>query len=155
VNGGPTLPEGATTERWIHFERSLRATTERVFRVWTDPEELPRWLPDRLEGSLAPNSRSVLVWRRERLWWDVVAVEPNDRFSARIPWTPDESLVTTFTVLIAREGYGSRLSLDDGPFPIDRPGGLDAWARAIESWTEALANLRAFVDFSVDLRNRG
>jgi uncharacterized protein YndB with AHSA1/START domain len=145
---------GGGQERSLRFDRSLRATPERVFRVWTDPEELPRWLPERVEGSLAPASRSILVWRRERVWWDVVTVEPNRRFSARMAWTPDESLVTAFSVTIRPEGYGSRLLLEDGPFPLDEPGVLDAWARAIERWTEALANLRAFVDFSVDLRNR-
>jgi hypothetical protein len=35
------------------------------------------------------------------------------------------------------------------------PGAIDAWAKAIEVWSDALAKLRAHLDFSVDLRPRG
>lgn len=48
--------------------------------------------------------------------------------------------------------YGSRLELEGGPFPLDQPGAIEAWAEAIEGWSEALAMLRAHLDFSVDLR---
>jgi uncharacterized protein YndB with AHSA1/START domain len=154
VSGDVQPFAGIPTERWIRLERSLRAPTDRVFRVWTDPEELTRWLCDKVEGSIAPASRSVLVWRRRRLAWDIVAVEPNRRFVVRIPWLPDEAVVTTLTVALEPEGYGTRLRLEDGPFPIDRPGAFDTWEEALEAWVETLANLRAFVDFSVDLRPR-
>lgn len=149
---GITLPEDVAAERWIRLERSLRAPTERVFRVWSDPEELPRWLPEKLEGSLAVGSRSTLMWRRERIWWDVTAAEPNSRFAGRMPWLPNDGLITTFTVGIEPEGYGTRLSFENGPFRIDEPGVFDAWERAVERWAEALAMLRAYVDFSTDLR---
>ena len=154
MSGETTLPAGLPTERWIRLERSLRAPVDRVFRVWTDPEELARWLPERLEGSLAPASRSVLVWRRRRIPWDVVAVEPNRRFVVRIPWLPDESMFTTLTVRLEQEGYGTLLHLEDGPFAIDRPDAFEVWVEALEAWVEALAGLRAFLDFSVDLRPR-
>ena len=49
---------------------------------------------------------------------------------------------------------GSRLVLHDGPYPIDTPAGLEAWAAAIERWTEAVTMLRAYLDFFVDLRPR-
>ena len=45
----------------------------------------------------------------------------------------------------------------DMPCPlVDRADVLvyDAWAEALESWSEALAMLRAHLDFSVDLRPR-
>jgi hypothetical protein len=57
-------------------------------------------------------------------------------------------------VLVDPAGYGSWLDLEDGPFPLDQPGVLDAWAEAIEGWSEALGLLRAHLDFSVDLRPR-
>ena len=148
------LPPGTDVVRWIRMSRRLIASPERVYRAWTDPETLPRWFPDQVEGSLAPNSRTMLVWRRQRVWWDVVVAEPNKRFQAHWPWLRDESLVTTFTVTISPLGYGSRIRLEDGPFPLDRPGGVDAWAEGIEGWTEALDLLRAFIDYSVDLRER-
>jgi uncharacterized protein YndB with AHSA1/START domain len=151
---GDSTPPSADVARWIRMTRRLIASPERVYRAFADPETLARWFPDRVEGSLAPNARTVLVWPRRRVWWDVRVAESDRRFSARRPWLADDSLVTTFTVTIVPRGYGSRVSLEDGPFPIEGPGALDAWAEAIEGWTEALDQLRAFVDFSVDIRER-
>ncbi len=42
--------------------------------------------------------------------------------------------------------------MSDGPFDLTAPGGLDAYAEALLGWGEAITNLRAQVDFSVDLR---
>ena len=95
-----------------------------------------------------------LVWPREQVWWEVTDFVTPSRFAFRWPWDADESLVTQVTISLQAEGAGTRLLLTDGPFPIDRPGGLDAWAEALEGWGEALTLLRGYVDFSVDLRDR-
>jgi hypothetical protein len=57
-------------------------------------------------------------------------------------------------VLLERAGYGTLLTLTDGPFDLRVPGVLDAYAEALEGWGEALAWLRGVVDFSSDLRTR-
>lgn len=147
------MPPDATT-RSIRLRRRLDATPERVFRAFADPEELVRWFPVRVEGALAVGTRSVLAWRDQRLWWDVTEAHASSRFAFRWPWGEDESLVTTVTVTISPAGYASRLDLEDGPFPIGTPAGLDAWAAGLEGWGEALMLLRAHLDFSVDLRQR-
>jgi uncharacterized protein YndB with AHSA1/START domain len=148
------LPSGTEPRRWIHMRRRLDAPPDRAFRAWADPEELQRWLPERVEGSLAVGTRSVLVWPDERVWWDVVEAHPSSDFTFHRPWSPDERLITTVRLAVEPAGYGSRVGLEDGPFFLDQPGGLDAWAKALESWTEALTMLRAHLDFSVDLRQR-
>jgi uncharacterized protein YndB with AHSA1/START domain len=153
-NGGPQLPAGTELTRWIRMRRRLDAPPDRVFRTWADPEELARWLPDRIEGGLAVGSRCTLVWSDRRVWWEVTAARPNREFAFRWPWLPDDALVTAAQVAIEPAGYGTWLEVEDGPFPLDLPGGLDAWARAIEVWTETLAQLRAHLDFSVDIRPR-
>jgi hypothetical protein len=56
--------------------------------------------------------------------------------------------------MLEPEGYGTRLRLEDGPFPLDTRERFDAWEDALEAWVESLAGLRAFVDFSVDIRQR-
>lgn len=116
-------------------------------RTWADPEELARWFPERIEGGLVVGSRSVLVWSDRRRWWEVTQARPNGTFVFRWPWLPDEGLITEVRVTIRPAGYGSLLELEDGPFPLDSPGAIDAWAEAIEVWSDALAMLRAHLDF--------
>jgi uncharacterized protein YndB with AHSA1/START domain len=149
------LPVEADMQRWVRMRRRLDAPPDRVYRTWADPEELARWFPERIEGGLAVGSRCVLVWADHRVWWDVTGADPNREFAFRWPWLADEGLVTSVRVTIAPAGYGTRLELEDGPFPLDLPGAIEAWAEAIEIWSDALAKLRAHVDFSVDLRPRG
>jgi len=146
------LPPGTDVERWVRLRRRLNAPPQRVFRAWADPEELARWFPLQIEGGLAVGARSVLTWADRRVWWQVTRAEPYSRFAFRRPWLPDDSVVTDVQVAIRPAGYGTRLDLDDGPFRIDAPGAIDAWAEAIELWSDALAMLRAHLDFSVDLR---
>jgi uncharacterized protein YndB with AHSA1/START domain len=151
----PAKGEGAPgTDRWVRMERRLDASAERAFRAWTDPEELARWLPERIEGGLAAGTRSVLVWVGARVWWDIAEVHPSDTFVFRRPWPAAGTLVTTVRVTVQPVGYGCRVTLEDGPFPIDTPAGLDAWADAIGTWAEALTMLRAHLDYSVDVRPR-
>ena len=151
---GTTIPRGTQTLRTVAIERRLDATPDRVIRCWTDPDELMRWFPIRVDGSLAVGARTTLVWPREQVWWEVTDLVTPSRFTFRWPWDADETLVTNVTVSLEAEGSGTRILLTDGPFPIDRPGGLDAWAEALEGWGEALTLLRGYVDFSVDLRDR-
>ena len=138
--------------RWVRLARHLGASPERVFRVWTVPEELTRWFPLWVEGSLARGSRSELVFTQRRMWIDVQAAEPNSSFVFRRPWLPDDSWITTVTVTIERSGTGSLVRLEDGPFDIARPEVLAAFEEALVGWAEVLAFLRAHVDFFVDLR---
>lgn len=140
--------------RWVRMERRLDASVERVFRAWSDPEELARWLPEQIDGGLSVGARSILLWAGEHVWWDVLEAHPNDTFVFRRPWTSGESLVTTVRIEVQRVGYGSRVELEDGPFPLDTDGDLDTWTAAIQTWSEALTMLRAHLDYSIDVRPR-
>jgi hypothetical protein len=75
-------------------------------------------------------------------------------FEFRWPWLPGETWETTVSVLLERAGYGTLLTLTDGPFDLRVPGVVDAYAETLEGWGEALAWLRGVVDFSSDLRTR-
>jgi hypothetical protein len=150
----PPRPAGSDPQRWVRMHRRLDASPERVYRTWADPAELARWLPERIEGGLAVGSRCVLVLSGERVWWDVTQASPNRIFAFRRAWLADDELVTDARISIDPAGYGSRLELEDGPFRLDLPGAIDAWAMAIETWSDALAKLRAHLDFSVDIRPR-
>jgi uncharacterized protein YndB with AHSA1/START domain len=140
--------------RTVRIVRRFNAPPSRVFRCWTDPEELVRWFPERIEGSLAKGTRSILVFPDSRVWWDVTVLDRERRFEFHWPWLPADALETTVTVTLQPAGYGTLMTLTDGPFDLHLRGALDAYAEAREGWGEALAWLRAYTDFSVDLRPR-
>ncbi len=148
-----TDPSGMTdTNRWVRITRRLDASPDRVYRSWSDPEELVRWFPRRIEGSLNVGARSLLVWEEDRAWWEVTAAEPGRRFIFRWPWLPDDSWVTQVTVAMEPSGKGCRMTLEDGPFDVSRADVFDAYTESLVGWAEAIAQLRAHLDFSVDLR---
>ena len=138
--------------RTVRLKRRLDAPPYRVHRAWSAPEALSEWFPDHVDGSLAPGTRSTLVFPDQRVWWEVLEAEPDGRFQFRGPWLATDAWVTVVTVTITPRGYGSLVTLEDGPFDLTRPGVLDAYAECLAGWGEALANLRAVVDYSVDLR---
>ena len=138
--------------RMITMERIVDAPPERVYRAWSDPETIRQWLVSTVEGSLLPGVRSSLVFPRHRIEIDVLEAEPDRSF--RFRWThPVEGGITTEVgVSIRPTGYGSTVSLSDGPYDVAEEAVLDEYARAIEIWAGALTQLRASVDYSVDLR---
>jgi uncharacterized protein YndB with AHSA1/START domain len=142
------------TPRTVRMVRRFDAPPARVYRCWTDPEELARWFPEQIEGSLAAGTRSTLVFPDDRVWWDVTVLEGERRFEFRWPWLAGNAYQTTVSITLEPAGYGTLLILTDGPFDLGRPGLLDAYAEAREGWGEALAWLRGYTDFSVDLRPR-
>jgi uncharacterized protein YndB with AHSA1/START domain len=68
--------------RSVRMVRRLDAPPARVYRCWTVPEELIRWFPQRVEGSLAVGTRSTLVFPDQRVWWDVTVLERGRSASA-------------------------------------------------------------------------
>jgi len=140
------------SSRTIKMERIVDAPPERVYRAWSDPETVRQWLVSTVEGSLLPGAQSSFVFPRHRIEIDVLEAEPNKRF--RFRWThPVEGGITTeVSVSIRATGYGSTVRLDDGPYDVAEEAVLDEYARAIEIWAAALTQLRASVDYSVDLR---
>jgi uncharacterized protein YndB with AHSA1/START domain len=138
--------------RTVRFERRLEASIERAYRAFADPEELGRWLAPRIDGGLNPGARTILVWPHVRVWWDVLEARPSTRFVFRRAWDPEERIVTTSVISISKVGYGSLVEVEDGPYLLDEPAGLDAWAGSIAWWTETLVSLRAWLDFSVAVR---
>ncbi len=138
--------------RMITLERTVDAPPDRVYRMWSDADTLNQWLSFQVEGSLLPGARSVLVFPRQRIEVDVLEAEPYRRFRFRWLHGGSTELATDVTVTIQPRGWGSTVELTDGPYDIDVPGLLDEYAQAIALWSAALAQLRASVDYSVDLR---
>jgi uncharacterized protein YndB with AHSA1/START domain len=109
-------PTSLATPRTLRMVRRFDAPRSRVYRCWTVPEELIRWFPQRIEGSLAAGTRSVLIFPDQRVWWDVSVLESDRRFEFHWPWLPGETWETTVSVLLEPAGYGTLLTLTDGPW---------------------------------------
>ena len=103
--------------RMIQMERVVDAPPERVYRAWSDVETVRQWLASSVEGSLLPGARSVLVFPRHRIEVDVLEAEPNSRFRFRWTHPGEDGLPTEVTVTIRPTGYGSTVTLRDGPAP--------------------------------------
>ena len=115
-------PDGApATVGWTHAISRL----PRVGRA----RGVERVVPDRSRVA-GRDTRSTLVFKDRRVWWDVIAAEPNTRFQFRWPWLADDSYLTVVTVTITPRGYGSLVTLEDGPFDLTRPRVLDAYGSA-------------------------
>ncbi|MDA8238060.1 MAG: SRPBCC domain-containing protein [Chloroflexi bacterium] len=140
--------------RTVRMVRRFGAPPPRLYRCLTDPEELVRWFPERIEGSIAVHTRSTLVFPNARRWWDIDTLESDRRLVVRWAWLPGDAWITTVTIALEPAGYGTLLTLTDGPFDLRVPGAIDAYAEAREGWAEALAWLRGYADFSVELRPR-
>jgi len=136
----------------IKLERIMDAPPDRVYRMWSDPDSMSQWLSYQVQGSLLPGARSVLVFPRRRIEVDVLEAEPDKRFKFRWQHASDVELATEVTVSIRAKGWGSVVTLTDGPYETDMPAVLDEYARAIEIWSAGLTQLRATVDYSIDLR---
>ncbi len=136
----------------VRLERVTDAPPERVYRMWSDPDTMTQWLCYRVQGSLLPGARSVLVFPRQQIEIDVLEAQPNSSFTFR--WLHPEGLglTTDVAVSIREKGWGSLVSLTDGPYDTSDEAVLDEYARAIEVWAAGLTQLRASVDYSVDLR---
>lgn len=138
--------------RMVRLERITDAPPERVYRMWSDPDTMTQWLCYQVQGSLLPGARSVLVFPRQQIEIDVLAAQPSSTFRFRWLHPSGLALATEVTVEIHPKGWGSLVTLTDGPYEIANDAVLDEFARAIEIWAAGLMQLRASVDYSVDLR---
>jgi uncharacterized protein YndB with AHSA1/START domain len=138
--------------RLVRLQRRLDCQPYRAYRAWSSPDALTTWVSRCDRGLARPGAKRTLVFPSQPARWDVLEAEPESHFQFRWPRLADDSSVTTVTVTGTARGYGSLVTLEDGPFDVAQPSLLDAYAESLEGGAEALANLRAVVDFSVDLR---
>jgi uncharacterized protein YndB with AHSA1/START domain len=141
-------------DRWLRLERELDAPPDRVHRAWSDPEDLASWFCRQVQGSLLPGAPSTLVWSDRSIPVEVLESDPPGRF--RFRWTrgTGTAVATEVTIVVEPRGYGSRVTLTDGPFDLTALGVADVYVDAAGTWGGALANLKSRVDYGTDLRRQ-
>jgi uncharacterized protein YndB with AHSA1/START domain len=74
----------STLQDSIERQITVRAPKERVFQAISDPEQIVKWFPDAVEGSLDLGSRPYFDFGSYgKVQVFVEAVEPNDYFAYR------------------------------------------------------------------------
>jgi uncharacterized protein YndB with AHSA1/START domain len=135
---------GATTKPSLTLKRRLKASPERVFAAWTDPEKITRWMgPD--EGKAISAECDARTGGRYRWVMQGTSGEIHDVSGVFREVVPNEKLVFTWawkstperqslvTVLITPDGDGSLLTLTHEQF-FD----ADARDRHRNGWNGAL-----------------
>lgn len=139
-----------STETTLSVERTLELTAspEGVWRALTDPEELARWFPDRVdqEGS-GPGAHGSFFWENHGAY--AFRVEAADR-PRRLVWrwardaeTPLDAGVTTQIewVLEPRDDGGTTLHLCESGFvrSEDQEGNSKGWDAELGELVELFA----------------
>jgi uncharacterized protein YndB with AHSA1/START domain len=139
-----------STETTLSVERTLEfaASPEGVWRALTDPEELSRWFPDRVdqEGS-GPGAHGSFFWENHGAYaFRVEAAERPTRLVwrwARDAETPLDAGITTQIewVLEPRADGGTTLHLCESGFvrPEDQEGNSKGWDAELGELVELLA----------------
>lgn len=133
------------------IEKTLEfaAPVDRVWRALTEPSELARWFPDRVEqAEVAAGADGRFVWAQHgRFAFRIEAYEPPTRLVwrwARDPETPLDDGVTTEVewVLEARPDGGTILRLRESGFqrPEHRESNKKGWDAELGELVELLAS---------------
>ena len=93
-------------------------------------------------------------WHDRRIPIDVLASDPPTLFKFRWSWPTGDDYQTTVTVQLEPQGYGTLSDSRTARSTLHGRGSSTRGPRGLEGWGEALTNLRAQVDYSVDLRQR-
>lgn len=140
----------AATGTLAAIERTLtlKASRERVWRAITDPDELAKWFPDRVELDLRPDGDGRFAWREHgEFAVRVVACEPPSYFAWR--WAneagvsfdaaAEKTLVEWW--LDERPDGGTTLRLRETGFtrPSHRAGNDEGWSEELAKLVALLA----------------
>jgi uncharacterized protein YndB with AHSA1/START domain len=131
--------------REIRAEVRTRATPDRVWEAWTDPEKIAGWFVDRARGK--PEVGTTFTWIFEKFGYEipyeVVAAEPGRRFAlgGEIPGRGPFLLEIT----IARDGAETVVTLVNSGF-LDGSGWDEEYEGVASGWRNALAVLKHYVE---------
>lgn len=142
-------------DREVRIERTFDAPRERVFRAWTDPDDVAAWYgPAQFE---VPRERiridprvggrwELTMVRRDggaeiALGYEIVELVEPELIVLRSDPMPEVGMHEPTIVRVELHGHGAktRMTLTDGPLP---PAGRDA---AAAGWNAALEKLAARV----------
>jgi uncharacterized protein YndB with AHSA1/START domain len=145
---------GATDDRTVLVTRIFEAPRERVFRAWTDPDEVAAWFgPDSMETprrririDLRVGGRYELTMVRGdggemRIGYEIIELREPELLVLRSDPMPEMGMDAGTVVRVELHDHGekTRMTLSDGPLPSTGRGPAEA------GWNAAMDKLAARV----------
>jgi uncharacterized protein YndB with AHSA1/START domain len=145
----------AATDREVLITRIFDAPRERVFRAWTDPDEVAAWFGpedfdtprDRIHIDLRVGGRYELTMVRRggggefAIGYEIVELVEPERIVLRSDPMPEAGMHEGTVVRVEFHDHGAktRMTLTDGPFPPEGRGHAEG------GWIAAFDKLEALV----------
>lgn len=132
--------------RVIRAEIRTKATPQRAYGAWADPEKIAHWFPDRAEGKAEPGATITWIFDNfnYRIPYEVLIAQPAERFAIR--WNPPPGMNPgILEVTISKEGGETVIRLVNSGF---REGA--EWSDEFEGidsgWRMSLALLKHYLE---------
>jgi uncharacterized protein YndB with AHSA1/START domain len=155
ANQETNMNEQATADQQVLITRVFEAPRERVFRAWTDPDELAAWygpaqfeVPrDKVQLDLRVGGRFELTMVRRdgggefRIGYEILELVEPELIVLRSDPMPEAGMhePTVLRVEFHDHGAKTRMTLSDGPYPSVGRGHAEA------GWRAAFDKLAALV----------
>ena len=131
--------------RQLEVEMRTRATPERVYEAWADPEKIAQWFVDRARGKAEVGS--VFTWIFDKFGYEipyeVAAAEPGRRFA--LGGEHPKSGPFLLEVKIERDGGETRVTLVNSGF-LDGSEWDEEFEGIVSGWTHSLSLLKEYVE---------
>lgn len=131
--------------RQLEVEMRTRATPERVYEAWADPEKIAQWFVDRARGVAEVGSTFTWIFDKfgYEIPYEVAAAEPGRRFA--LGGEHPKSGPFLLEVKIEREGGETRVTLVNSGF-LDGSQWDEEYQGIVSGWTHSLSLLKQYVE---------
>lgn len=122
-------------------EVRIAAPLERVWAAWTEPDELSRWYPDRVEGRFREGDRIHLAWDALGVSLDLEVAELRPPSRLVLRGAPPGRALQTQVVELREESGATRVRLEHTGFE-----SADERIGTFAGWETQLAVLRHYLE---------
>jgi uncharacterized protein YndB with AHSA1/START domain len=135
----------------VNVETRIARPAAAVFDAIVDPQQLARFFVSRSSGRIAPEARLVWEWTDVGAKLDVEIAQYEQDTKIGLAWSAT-GVPTKVTLLLERDGSGTKLVATEGPFALTADGVARAMQQT-QGWTDFGCCLKAYLEHGIDLRH--
>jgi uncharacterized protein YndB with AHSA1/START domain len=135
----------------VKVETRIARPAAAVFDAIVDPQQLARFFVSRSSGRIAPEARLVWEWTDVGAKLDVEIAQYEQDTKIGLAWSAT-GVPTKVTLLLERDGSGTKLVATEGPFALTADGVARAMQQT-QGWTDFGCCLKAYLEHGIDLRH--